>query len=1001
MRKFLLLSWLCFAAILAQAQTKTIIGKVTDSKSGVPLGGITVSTKGGQVGTQTKDDGTFSINVPNAARALVFSSVGYEEIEASITNSSVLNVAMGPGNGKRLDEVVVVAYGSQSKRKITGSVATVNSEDLENRPFASVDQMLQGKVAGLQSVSPNGQPGAAQTIRIRGFGSITGNNDPLIVVDGIPVNTGDFSRLSTTSNTLAGLNPNDIESVSVLKDAAAASIYGSRAAAGVLLITTKKGRAGKTKLRVDAEYGLSNIAFLNDLGKPLNRQEYFDLTREGLINAGATTAQQNATLTALGYNNNYDENWFDRVTRQGQFSSFNVSASGGEGKTTFYTSAGYYKQESPVIGSDFKRYSGNVNIRHRASDKVALAFNITGGYTQQQTPTNSSLFRNPVMAIYTLRPSQNAYNPDGTVNYDIAMYNQTFNPLAILEYDRQAYRNFKTISTASLEYDIVKNLKFTSKFGVDFFTIEEERYDNPFFGDGRTSGGRIYQYDTRVTNWVWTNMLDFHHDFLADNALGLDLKIGHESQKNKQYNVTAAGTGVPLTTLIQLPAPSTPISSLATRTDASLESQFSILQLNYHSKYSLSGSFRRDGSSRFPTESRWGNFYSVGAAWNIDQEGFLSSNKIIDALKLRASYGTNGDNRGTGAYEWRATYSFASGNNYNQQPGTGPNAVGNPELTWEKNKVFNVGLDFAVLNNRINGTIEYYNRRTDDLIFNVPLSPTSGLANVISNFGSMENKGWEFSFNFTPVKTKDLKWDIGFNIALNRNKILSLPNNNADIRTGNLIRRVGEDAQSIYTRLWAGVNSATGAAEWWSDSTKTLKTGTVPSKRGIIGSSSPRGFGGFSTNLTYKGFSLDAQFTYQYGHYIYDQLGFIAWSDGAFGSFNQIRKQLGRWQKPGDITDIPKYIYGNTTASNAESSRWYYKGDFIRLRDLTLSYSIPKSISDRLKISNSLLYVRGSNLWTKAFDKGIIFDPEQGFSGNNSWQVLIQRTVTLGLTLGF
>jgi hypothetical protein len=422
--------------------------------------------------------------------------------------------------------------------------------------------------------------------------------------------------------------------------------------------------------------------------------------------------------------------------------------------------------------------------------------------------------------------------------------------------------------------------------------------------------------------------------------------------------------------------------------------------LNFGTKYSLSGSFRRDGSSRFGPEHLYGDFWSVGGAWNIDQASFFPTSKFLNAMKLRASYGTSGDNRGLTEYEWRSTYAFTTGNGYNQQPGSAPGTPGNPDLIWEENKQFNVGLDFSILNTRLSGTVEWYNRKSENLLFNVPPSRTSGFNALKANVGTMENKGWEISLNGTPVRTKDFSWDLSFNISLNQNKVNSLPNNNAVIIAGNLIRKVDYDVNSVYTRAWAGVDASNGNPLWFTDSTHKTTSSTVPTYREIIGSTNPKGFGSFNTTFTFKGISLDAQFNYQYGHLVWDNWGFIMWSDGAFGSLNQIKKQLGRWQKPGDQTDIPKYIYGNTNNSNAESSRWYYKGDYVRLRELTLSYQMPKKIIDKIKMNQLLFYVRGNNLWTKAFDKDIPFDPEQGFSGTNNLQVLIQRTITIGVTIG-
>jgi TonB-linked SusC/RagA family outer membrane protein len=996
MRKMLLLFAAVFSAFISVAQTREISGTVVGS-GGEGIANVTVTIKGTSRAVFTQSDGTFQINVPSDA-TLVVTAIGFQEQEVPVDGKNNLRIVLNQEE-KKLETVVVLAYGSQIKRKVTGAVSTVSSTQLENKPFTSVDQMLQGKVPGLQSVSPTGQPGGAQTIRIRGVSSVTGVNDPLFVVDGIPVNTGDYSRNTNTSNTLAGINPNDIESVTVLKDAAATAIYGSRAAAGVILITTKKGKSGKTRLFADAEQGMSDIAFQGKLSKPLSKQQFLDLTKEGLVNAGATDDQSASILNSLGANSTTNVNWRDLVSRTADFTNLNFAATGGDQKSTFYTSIGYNKQQSPVIGSAFERFSGNVSISHQATKRLSFDVNILGSYSDQNTPTQGGAFRNPVLAASFLLPTQNPYDSTGKVYYGRDVFNQVYNPLAIIQYDRATLRNIKTISTISGKYQILPELVFTSTFGIDYFNIEEESYWNPFFGDARTTSGSVTNLITRVSNFIWTNLLDYHHDFLQDKTLGVDIKAGYEAQKSKEYDVSAIGTGVPFSTVLKLPVPSTPTEASAVRTDFSQISLFSILQLNYNSKYSLSASFRNDGSSRFGPENRYGSYWSVGGAWNVDRENFLASLTPISVLKLRGSYGITGDNRGVAPYDWRATYAF--GSDYNQQPGSFPNTVGNAALTWESNRQADVGADFELFNSRVGGTVDWYKRTSKDLLFDVPLSLTSGFPTFKSNIGTMENSGWELELHGFPVRTKNFTWQLAFNISLNKNKVTSLPNNNADIIDANQIHRVGDDVTSIYTRAWAGVDPDNGDPLWYTDATHKNTTNTPPAYREIIGHAAPKGFGSFSTSLEYKGVSLSAQFNYQYGNLVYDSWGFILISDGAFPSLNKNQKELNRWQKPGDKTDVPVYIYGNSNSSNEESSRWYYKGDFIRLRDLTLSYDLPKPVMEKMKMNNITVYLKGTNLWTKAFDKNITFDPEQGFNGTNDLQVYIQRTISAGIKIGF
>jgi TonB-linked SusC/RagA family outer membrane protein len=1025
MRKILGILWFLFLSLgLVQAQQTVITGKVKDARDGLPLSGVTVRVKGNPAGVQTEIDGSFRIQVAGKQNVLVFSYVGYAPEEVNVGSKNADISVLLSTEDRKLQEVVVVAYGSQDKSKITGSIGKVDGKELKDIPMTSVDQMLQGKVAGLQSVAPTGQPGGLQQIRIRGIGSIYASSEPLYVIDGVPINSGDFSRNSTTSNALAGINPNDIESVSVLKDASAASLYGSRAANGVILITTKKGRAGKTRIGFDAEYGWSNVAYLNSEAKPLNAAQYTELTTEGLVNAGLTASQATDYLNnVLNANNGYNTNWLDEVTRQGISQQYNLSASGGDSKTTFYASGGYFKQEGVVIGADFSRYTGSVSLTHHVTEKISLGFSVNAAHYDQNTPNQSAAFRSPVLAAFYLLPFQHPYNKDGSYDYSPSDYEQIYNPLAIVHYDKQLLSNTKLLGTISGDYHILNNLKFSTRLGLDYFTLEELLYYNPFFGDAVTRGGDMNNYYTRVFNWVWTNTLDYHLDMDKEGNLTADLKLGYESQKSKEYDISAYGSGVPGVTSLILPPTSTPKLANGTGSDYSFASLFSNLQLNYKNKFSVSGSLRRDGSSRFGSNDRYGTFWSVGGAWNIDKEQFMDNAHFLSSLKLRASYGVNGNagggnvtsstgtsptTPGFGNYTWRPLYGFGVDNagfstNYNQSPGGAPFQVGNENLTWELNKPFDVGAEVGVFKNRLTVEFDYYYRKTSRLLQSVPLSLTSGFGSYPANIGSMENKGVEFTVNATPVLTKDFRWDLSFNIAINHNKVLALENNQ-DIIVGNppQIIRVGQDIQSVYTFIWAGVDPQTGSGLWYTDGTKKSTTSDVTKvQNAIIGSNSPRGFGGFLTNFTYKGITLSAQFNFQYGNLVYDQWGFLNQSDGAFFTLNQNQLELKRWQKPGDKTNEPQYVAGNQSQSNTTSSRYFYKGDYIRLRNLTLSYQFPRNLLKSVRADNCMIYLRGTNLWTKAFDKNLTFDPEQPINGTNDLQILLQKTFSIGLNLNF
>lgn len=992
---FLVCLLLLYAGIsLAQ---RDVTGRVLDNESQTPLQGVSVTVKNMKVGTTTDTAGNFRLTVPAGARALLLSFTGFAPREVALSEAQTSYEFSLSRSVQSLNEVVVVAYGQQEKRKVTGSISKLSGKQVENIPLTSVDQILQGKVAGLQSVATSGQPGAAQQIRIRGIGSISASSAPLFVIDGLPVNTGDASNLTNSSNLLATINPNDIESISVLKDAAAASIYGSRAANGVIIITTKKGRAGKTQIRVDAEVGSNDIAYMPDLGKPLNREEINDLYREGLANAGFSGGDIDFIMDEFFYYNteaNYD--WLDLVTRKGQQQQVTASASGGDAKTQFFLSGGYFKQESPVIGSDLKRYTSNINLKHALSQRVNVGVNLNLSSFKQTGQSESANFRNPVIAGMALLPTQEAFNADGSPNYDPNVFNQIYNPLAIQQYDKQNNQTSKFLGSANLEWRIIDNLRFTTRFGIDYNNIEEYLYYNPIFGDAASTSGFTGNSYNRLFNRVWTNFADYNFQAM-DRKLDGMVTVGYEAQQSKTYTQSGQGNTVPKNGSVPFPIPAVPTLASVAGSDYAFTSLFSRAQINFLNRFSVSGSLRRDGSSRFGANNRYGTFWSVGAAWNIDQENFMLNSDIISALKLRASYGVNG-NAGIGNYAWRSTFLFTT--TYNGQPGSFQSSIGNNDLTWEQNKPFDVGVEVAVLDNRIAVEADYYIRKTENLLLNEPLSPTGGFTTYSNNVGAMENKGVEVTINANPVKTRSFNWTISANAAWNKNKVTQLRPGVEEIIGNPFTLKVGEDVQSYFIRQWAGANPDNGDPLWYRDGSKKETTSDFSeAERVIQGSASPKGFGGLSTTLTYKFVSLDAQLNYQYGNYIYNTWDFLFVSDGAFLGLNHNRTELQRWRKPGDVTSVPRFEYANATASNEVSNRYLYKGDFVRLRNLTLGFELPATWTERIHLSSARLYLRGTNIWTKAFDDNITLDPEQPIGGLSDLQFFNPKSYTVGISI--
>ena len=1015
MRKlFLTLSAIFFLLISAMSQSR-VTGKVTDDK-GQGVARASVVVKGTRVGTTTNSDGEFTLNAPAGAKTLVISSVDMVPQEVAITGRNV-TVAM-VSRASNLDEVVIVGYGGpQKKTNITSSSTTVGAKELENRPFTSVDEMLAGKVPGLIAPSFSGQPGAAQSIRIRGISSIAAGNNPLYVVDGVIINSGDLSRLTTTANSLAGINANDIENVTVLKDAQATALYGSRGAAGVILITTKSGRAGKTKLRLDVEMGSTKYANVPDDARLINADEWLMLYEEGLRNStlyvsGFATpalleADIQAKLLSYGKGSGVNTDWKSLITRQGQQQQYNLSASGGEGKTTFFLSGGYFKQDASVIASDFNRYSFTANVKH-TSNKLSLGVNLGGSNEIQHTPSNGGAFANPSGSVVFLLPTQNPFAADGSLNISRTgntNFPSVYNPLYIAKYDQRNLNVAQVRASTNIEYSFIRNLKLAERAGIDVNYLNEYTYQNPFHGDGRTVGGRGSASDSRIFNWISTTSLAYSGYAEKAKNFKVDALVAFETQKSKSLFVDAAATTYPPTTDLPLSTNAATITNgKESASDYDFLSVLSTATVNYKSKYVLSGSFRRDGSSRFSETNRYGNFWSVGMAWNVDQEAFFApATKIFNSFKIRGSYGTTG-NANISNYGWRQTFGY--GANYNGLPGGTFNSIGNSVLTWETNKQFDIGTDIGILKNRVNVIFDYYKRVSSNLLFGDPVSPTTGFASVTRNIGTMQNVGWEFSLNTTPIKMKNFNWNLNFNISHNTNKITKLPGGK-DIIDGAFILREGLDYRTYFARVFVGVDPTNGDPLWYADSSHkaTVNNRSLAIREPLVGqSASPKYTGGLTSTFSYMGISLSGDFIFNYGNYVTDGWAFYL-TDGVDGLEGKYASNLRRWQKPGDITDVPKYVNSSTNSSSSFSTRFMQKGDFIRLRNVTLGYNLDSKMLNTLHLHNVIssfnVYVRGTNLWTKTYDKNLTIDPEAGVNGSSNLDIYYTKTITVGLNLGF
>lgn len=997
----MLLPGMLLAFCQLMAQGRVITGTVTDAAQGTPLTGVSVFTKDAKSGTLTDEAGRYSLRVTDNERALIFTFVGYAQQEVKLGAESVLNISLSSDENK-MQEVVVVGYGRQVRREVTGALSRVSGKDIENVPLASFDQMLQGKVPGLQVVSTSGQPGAATNVRLRGIGSISAGAAPLYVVDGIPLVIGDNSSLTTTANSLAGINPNDIEDISVLKDASATSIYGSRAANGVILITTKKGRAGKTRIRIDAEAGFNKLA-LSETARPLTTMEYFELTLEGLANrfGGEPRDYVQDFLDVWAADTTKNVNWIDLVTQTGKQQQYNISLQGGNENTQFFLSGGFFRQDGVVIKSGFERTSLNMNLTTKASKNITIGAGLNITKSLQQSPNNSGGFSNPVGSAFFLMPFAPPYDDEGKPNIDPTYYGVSYNPLAIAEWDYNRYSNLKGLSSIFGEWKILNNLKFTSRYGLDYQDVFEKLYWNPLHGDGVSYEGYGFSNSRRIWNWIWSNTLDYKVQPFKSANIVFDLKAGYEAQEQRDDVQELSTNTFPLSVeqKPELVLGAAPQSASTYYDDWAIQSVFGSMNVNFFDRFNLYGSYRRDGSSRFGINKRYGNFWSAGAAWNIDREAFMNNLPWVSSLKLRGSYGVNG-NADIGNYVWKALYSY--GVNYNLQTGTAPSGIGNFDLTWELNKPVDIGVDLGVLNERVTLSFDWYRRVSSALLLNLPLSLTSGFDQTIANVGKMENKGIEIDLNVSPVRNRTMRWDIGLNMASNKNKILELLPDQDFYIDGSFIRKVGANFQTWYTRLYAGVDPQTGDALWYKDATrKETTTDYGEAEREEYNTAQPKMFGSFNNSISYKGISLIAQLNYQFGGYIRDGFQNYTKSDGFDPFENRHSSQLRRWQKPGDITDVPKYVFNNNSQSNEFSSRFIYKSDFLRLRTITLAYDLPAEVLSRFNIASVKFYARALNLFTKTYDKNLDFDPDAaGINGINDLNMFPLKSMTVGVNIG-
>ncbi|MGN0002107.1 MAG: SusC/RagA family TonB-linked outer membrane protein [Sphingobacterium composti] len=1030
---------------LSFAQTREVSGLVT-AADGTPISGASISIIGSNTATQTDGSGRFRIQASSGS-TLSVSYIGYTTQRVSIGNSTNLSIVL-QGGDRALDEVVVTGYAVQSRKEFTGASARVKGEALAERPLQSFSQGLTGQAAGVNIVQPNGLLNNPPVVRVRGLSSLSLSSFPLVVIDGIPVTTGDVSENAAANNPLADINPSDIESIDILKDAASAAIYGSRAAAGVLVITTKKGKQGSAKLSYNNWFGSTSAVRLPDV---LNAQQYMDHKNQAIKNA----LEVSPTLPAASYPADgaffpsYDENgnlidtdWYDLIYRNAFSQNHDINLSGGSEKTVYYFSAGLSNQDGFLKKNSFDRKSGRFNVSHTATDW--LKFNSSVSFTNSvNNAPNSGSYVGGAFASSGLGrlaiaqvPNVPAYNPDGSyylaggaIGSGANKLPASFaNPMPLIDLDKNKSETNRLLATVGGELKIVDGLFFNTSLTWDLRNTDNNRFWNPKQGDGFGTNGHAYNNSAKSNNWNFINTLRFQKSFDDHNLM---LLVGSDAQNRRTENWGGQRQDIAddffsqyQGTFLINNAGGNGISEIA------YEAYLGSASYNYAGKYFISANIRRDGNSALSSNNRWGTFGGASLGWTVSEEDFFKNSSIsetISSLRLKGSWGKVGNGNLGNFYGAYNTYGASI---YGTSTSFVYTQAGNNELKWETSSQTNIGLDVGLIENRLSAEINYYNKNIDNLILGVPQAPSKGIPSnvILMNVGSMYNRGWEFTVNALPVSNDKFKWQTSLNFSTNKNMVTSLVEDDkpilsytSDLELTN-ITQVGYSAAQIYAVKSDGVNPENGRRIFINKAGERVqylhhggtnawtyldgtRASSVASDAQALGNTLPTWFGGFNNTFSYMNFDALLNFTYSGGNYIYN------------GSKAGLRDQrvwnnsvevLDAWTPTNTNSNIPRAIYGDNVSNGSSFaiSENIEKGDFLRLQTLSIGYKLPKSIFERAGISTLRVYGAVNNAFIITKYTGV--DPEISTNGNSNLGSGIERnsipngrTFTLGLNVEF
>jgi TonB-linked SusC/RagA family outer membrane protein len=1020
---FVTLFWSLMAWFAVSAQNINVTGKVTDD-NGAPVPSASVIVKGTSQGVTTDAQGNYSISAAPGS-VLVISGVGFDAQEFTV-RGPVLNASLTTGS-KSLSEVVVTGFGgTQIKRDLTGNIARIKSKDIENVPLPSVDQALQGKAAGVFVNAQSGKLGQAVTVRVRGNSSISASSQPLFVLDGIPITTNDQSSYGGDMNPLTDLNPNDIESIEVLKDASAGAIYGARAANGVVLITTKRGRAGKTNVSLNVQTGYAEATKRLEM---LNSEQYAELILEGALyrdQLGGINPADPSSWTSYVKNDvmdyySYGEwskdpkktyDWQDVVFQKGQYRQADLQVRGGNERTKFFSSFQHLDQEGTIVGNKLTRSTGRLTIDQKANDWLDIGVSLALTRTWNRRLPDDNAFSNPLQAIALMPMTPfkdpttglDAGTPPGDVN--IPLY---YNPLLTVNYAKFTQDVYRTFGNAYARAKLAKGLTLNTEFGLDYLSQNEEGYFR----------SETVRNQTRAARGVGSNSAAFITNFNVNNYLAyamnrgrhnLNATVGMQYQESQaKYNFTE-GTDFPSNSYTKIASAATKSGGSSSQSDFRFLSYFARANYIFNDRYLLSLSGRIDQSSRFGKNSRSGFFPAVSAGWIISEENFMRNLKAVSFLKLRTSYGIVG-NAEIGNFPQLGLFSGDAG--YAGAAGQRPSQLANPDLSWETTAQLDAGIDFGLFGNRITGEIDYYIKKTSGLLLNVNIPATTGFGSQVRNVGKLENRGWEFVLN-TQNLVGAFKWSTNVNLAFNQGKVTDIQGQIIEGGVSSMNRvEQGYNVGVFYTVEYAGVDPANGNALFFKNTLKadgtrdrTTTANYAEASRVVVGDPNPDVIYGFTNNFSWKGFDLSVFFNGVYGNQnnIYGMGRYS--SASMLYEDNNTADQLRRWRKPGDVTDIPQVRLYRVNGSQA-SSRYIVDGSYMRLRNLTFGYTFANSMLRKLKMEKLRLYVSAQNLAT--FTKYTYWDPEVNADsfdsniakGNDFYTPPQPRTFLFGVNVNF